>query len=76
MTLREYIEKTGLGYAGFGKLVGMSRGDLHNLAHGVRGFSVWSGLRIKAATKGKVTLDDLAKPFAAKARELEQDLAA
>lgn len=76
MTLLEYIEKEGCGFAGFAERVGMHRGDVHNLAHGVRGFSVWTGLRIKAATKGKVTLDDLAKPFATKARELERDLAA
>lgn len=63
MTLLEFIETEGCGFEGFARLAGMNRGDVHNLAHGVRGFSVWTGLKIKRATGGKVTLDDLARPF-------------
>lgn len=65
MTLLEFLAQEGCGYEALAQRAGMSRGDLHNLAHGIRGFSVRTGLKIKRATGGLVTLDDLAKPFQA-----------
>ncbi len=70
MLLDDYIAREGCGYAGFGKRLDppMSKGDVWNLAKGKRGVSMARGARVVAATKGKVSLEDLNAPFAREPR--------
>lgn len=65
MLLEHYIRREDCGYAGFGKRLqpAMSRGDVWNLAHGVRGVSMGRAQKIVEATGGEVSLADLTEPF-------------
>lgn len=65
MLLEHYIQREGCGYAGFGKRLSpaMSRGDVWNLSHGVRGVSMGRAQKIVEAANNEVSLQDLNEPF-------------
>lgn len=65
MLLAHYIKREGCGYAGFGARFtpAISKGDVWNLAHGVRRVSLQRAEYVLQATNGEVSLTDLMAPF-------------
>lgn len=64
MLLRDFCIVDPAGYQGVAERAGEHRGTIHRIAHGRLGYSPERGLKICAATLGKVSMDDLARPFA------------
>jgi len=65
MLLEHYIKREECGYAGFGARLtpAMNKGDVWNLARGVRGVSTDRAEQVIDASKGEVSFHDLRAPF-------------
>jgi len=59
MQLKEYLDSRNLSFAEFAELIGVSKSCISHYVNKKRNPSLYTALRIREVTKGKVSLEDL-----------------